>query len=77
MVRGSGYGEFTLLAALVRKQLQVIGVEPDDDRRDIASQCTSNPPNLRYVAGDAHLAGITVDRELTAIHTSPSFFNWR
>ena len=77
VVRGSGYGEFTLLAALVRKQLQVIGVEPDDDRRDIASQCTSNPPNLRYVAGDAHLAGITVDRELTAIHTSPSFFNWR
>lgn len=50
VVENSGYGEFTLLLALVRKGLQVISVEEDPDRRAIAAACASNPPNLHYVA---------------------------
>ncbi|MDR1675852.1 MAG: 1-acyl-sn-glycerol-3-phosphate acyltransferase [Tannerella sp.] len=50
VVKNSGYGEFTLLLALVRKRLQVISVEEDPDRRAIAVACASNPPNLHYVA---------------------------
>ncbi|MDR1103370.1 MAG: 1-acyl-sn-glycerol-3-phosphate acyltransferase [Tannerella sp.] len=50
VVKNSGYGEFTLLLALVRKRLQVISVEENPDRRAIAAACASNPPNLHYVA---------------------------
>ncbi|MDR2041215.1 MAG: 1-acyl-sn-glycerol-3-phosphate acyltransferase, partial [Tannerella sp.] len=50
VVKNSGYGEFTLLLALVRKRLQVISVEEDPDKRAIAASCSSNPPNLQYVA---------------------------
>jgi hypothetical protein len=50
VVEHSGYGEFTLLLALVRKHLQVTGVEEDPDKRAVAAACASNPPNLHYVA---------------------------
>jgi 1-acyl-sn-glycerol-3-phosphate acyltransferase len=52
-VRNSGYGEFTLLLALVKKQMEVIGIEKDPDLRDIAIHCASVPPNLHYVDDDS------------------------
>ncbi|MDR2139757.1 MAG: 1-acyl-sn-glycerol-3-phosphate acyltransferase [Tannerella sp.] len=50
MIQNSGYGESTLLLALVRKHLQVTGIEEDPDRRAIALACASNPRNLHYLA---------------------------
>ncbi|MDR3268750.1 MAG: 1-acyl-sn-glycerol-3-phosphate acyltransferase [Tannerella sp.] len=55
VVHDSGYGEFTLLLSLVRKQLQVIGIEKDPDKREIAANCVSNPANLRYLDDEAAL----------------------
>ena len=49
-IENTGYGEFALLLALVKKKLQIIAVEPDDDKRELAENCASVPPNLRYVA---------------------------
>ncbi|MDR3194461.1 MAG: 1-acyl-sn-glycerol-3-phosphate acyltransferase [Tannerella sp.] len=50
VVEKSGHGVFTLLLALVKKQLQVVGIEADPDLRELAAGCASNPDNLRYVA---------------------------
>jgi len=52
VVMNSGYGEFALLLALVKKQLQVIGYEENADMRELAGNCASIPPNLTYT-GDA------------------------
>ncbi|MDR3260644.1 MAG: 1-acyl-sn-glycerol-3-phosphate acyltransferase [Tannerella sp.] len=60
-VRNSGYGEFTLLLSLVKKQLQVVGIEKDPDLREIAANCASNPANLRYVDDESSLAGEPAD----------------
>ena len=49
-IENTGYGEFALLLALVKKKLQIIAVEPDDDKRELAENCASVPPNLRYIA---------------------------
>jgi 1-acyl-sn-glycerol-3-phosphate acyltransferase len=48
VIENSGYGEFTLLLALVKKQLQVVGFEKNDDLRELAANCASVPPNLTY-----------------------------
>jgi 1-acyl-sn-glycerol-3-phosphate acyltransferase len=49
-IRNTGYGEFALLSALVKKDLQITAVEPDADRRLLAANCVSVPPNLKYLA---------------------------
>ena len=48
VVVNSGYGEFTLLLALVKKQLQIIAFEENKDLRELAANCASVPPNLMY-----------------------------
>jgi 1-acyl-sn-glycerol-3-phosphate acyltransferase len=48
VVTNSGYGEFPLLLALVKKQLQVIAIEKDKDILDLATNCASVPANLTY-----------------------------
>ena len=65
IIRNSGYGEFTLLLSLVRKQLQVIGIESDPDKRETAIRCASNPPNLSYLPDMSSLVGETGDMEWT------------
>ena len=49
IVEHSGSGSFTLLLALTKKQLQVIGVEENTDLLELAANCTSVPSNLSYV----------------------------
>jgi 1-acyl-sn-glycerol-3-phosphate acyltransferase len=44
----TGYGEFALLLALVRKDLKVEVIEPDPDIRALAENCASVPRNLIY-----------------------------
>ncbi|MDR1102550.1 MAG: 1-acyl-sn-glycerol-3-phosphate acyltransferase, partial [Tannerella sp.] len=48
-IRNTGYGEYALLLALVKKDLQITAVEPDPDRHALAANCTSVPANLTYV----------------------------
>jgi 1-acyl-sn-glycerol-3-phosphate acyltransferase len=50
VVKNIGYGEFTLLLALVRKRLYITSVEENPDRLAIAAACAADLPNLHYVA---------------------------
>ena len=43
-----GQGEFALLAALVKKNLQITATDSDADLVDIAANCVSVPENLKY-----------------------------
>lgn len=47
-----GYGEFALIAALVRKELTISAVIEDDIRREIAENCVSKPENLKYTGNE-------------------------
>ncbi|MDR2232732.1 MAG: 1-acyl-sn-glycerol-3-phosphate acyltransferase [Tannerella sp.] len=47
-VINSGYGEFALLLSRVKKQLQVVGYEENDDLRELAANCASIGDNLTY-----------------------------
>ena len=49
LVRCCGQGELTLLAALVKKHLQIVAYEPVDEQRWVAQHCVSVPSNLTYV----------------------------
>ena len=51
-IRNTGYGERALLMALVKPELQIRAIEPDDDRRAIATNCAAIPENLRYVQNE-------------------------
>jgi 1-acyl-sn-glycerol-3-phosphate acyltransferase len=44
-----GYGEFPLLAALVKKQLQITASDPDEEKILLAAHCAAVPENLKYV----------------------------
>jgi 1-acyl-sn-glycerol-3-phosphate acyltransferase len=48
VIQNSGYGEYPLLLSLVRKNLRVTVIEPDEDKRLLASNCSSVPPNLVF-----------------------------
>ena len=48
-IQNTGYGEFALLLALAKKNLQITAVEPDTDKRALAENCASVPGNLRFV----------------------------
>jgi 1-acyl-sn-glycerol-3-phosphate acyltransferase len=43
-----GWGEKTLLAALVKKELIIIAHEQDEEKLSVARNCASIPPNLKY-----------------------------
>jgi 1-acyl-sn-glycerol-3-phosphate acyltransferase len=47
-VPNTGYGEYALLLALVKKDLQITAIEPDPDIRALAANCASVPGNLRF-----------------------------
>ena len=49
LVRHCGYGERVLLAALVKKDLQVYALLPVEECRRVAEHCTSRPENLHFV----------------------------
>lgn len=51
VVENCGQGEFTLLAALVKPNLQITGVCEDADMLDVARACAAKPENLEYVFG--------------------------
>lgn len=53
----SGYGTLPLLAALVKKELQVFGIEKDEEKRLLAENCVSRPANLAYVASVDEIPG--------------------
>ena len=61
VIANSGYGEFALLLALVKQQLQVIGFEKNDDLRELAANCASVPPNLIYTADEQCLTAGSFD----------------
>ena len=48
-IQNTGYGEYALLLSLVKKDLQITALEPDDDIRALAENCVSVQGNLRYV----------------------------
>lgn len=50
VVEQSSIGVVTLMIALVKKELLVVGVEPQDDLRELAANCSVCPENLNYVA---------------------------
>jgi len=43
-----GYGEFPLLAALVKKHLQITASDPDQEKLLLAAHCAAVPDNLKY-----------------------------
>ena len=45
----SGYGYDALVAALMRPDLQVYGMESNEEQRQAAASIGLNPPNLRYL----------------------------
>jgi 1-acyl-sn-glycerol-3-phosphate acyltransferase len=47
-VENCGQGEFCLLAALVKKQLQIVGTDEDMEKLEIAEHCAAKPTNLTY-----------------------------
>ncbi|MBR4199063.1 MAG: 1-acyl-sn-glycerol-3-phosphate acyltransferase [Bacteroidales bacterium] len=47
-IENCGQGEFALLAALVKKNLQITATDSDADLVDIAANCVSVPQNLKY-----------------------------
>ncbi len=47
-IENCGQGEFALLAALVKKNLQIIATDSDENNIAIAKNCTSVPKNLQY-----------------------------
>lgn len=47
-IKNCGQGEFALLAALVKKNLQITATDSDADLVDIAANCVSVPENLKY-----------------------------
>ena len=55
IVENSGLGVFTLLLALTKRHLQVIGVEKNTDSRELAENCASVPANLYYVGSEDDL----------------------
>lgn len=48
-IRDCGQGEFALLAALVKKQLQITAFDSDEELIAIATNCAAVPDNLHYV----------------------------
>lgn len=49
LVKRCGQGEFSLLIALVKKQLQIFATDDDADNLALAKNCVSVPENLCYV----------------------------
>ncbi len=49
-IRCSGQGEKPLLAALVKKNLQIVAAVSDDELRSLANHCASKPDNLVFIA---------------------------
>ena len=47
-IENCGQGEFALLAALVKKNLQITATDSDENNISIARNCTAVPQNLRY-----------------------------
>lgn len=47
-IENCGQGEFALLAALVKKKLQITAMDSDADKIAIAENCISVPQNLHY-----------------------------
>lgn len=47
-IENCGQGEFALLAALVKKSLQIVATDSDENNIAIAKNCISVPGNLKY-----------------------------
>lgn len=50
LIQETGRGEFSLLAALVRKKLEIFALIEDEQKRSLADNCASKPLNLHYIA---------------------------
>ena len=61
IVKNSSYGEFSLLLALVKKQLQIIVFEKNTDIKELAANCASVPSNLIYTDDEQFIAENTTD----------------
>jgi len=44
-----GWGEWSLLTSLVRKDTEIIATDQDEDKIALAENCASKPENLRYI----------------------------
>ena len=61
VVKNTSYGEFALLLALVKKQLQIIVFEKNPEVRELATNCASVPANLVYTDDEQCLTGTVTD----------------
>ncbi len=48
-ITNCGYGEYALLAALVKKNLQITASDSDADKLELARNCSTIPKNLTYI----------------------------
>jgi hypothetical protein len=55
VVMNNGHGEFPLLLALVKKQLQITAFEKNKDIIDLATNCISFPSNLTYTDDEQYI----------------------
>ena len=49
LIKNCGQGEWALLTALVKKDLQVYAYDEDSDNVDTAQNCVATPSNLHYM----------------------------
>ena len=49
LVKNCGYGERVLLAALVKRNLQIFSLQPSEEFRWVAEHCASRPENLHFI----------------------------
>jgi 1-acyl-sn-glycerol-3-phosphate acyltransferase len=73
VVRNYDYGEFALLLALVKKQLQVIVFEKNTDILDLAVNCASLPSNLIYTDNEQFVLANKTD---DCILIENNIFTW-
>ena len=68
-----GYGELSLMAAMLRKRVEVTAYDPDDDHIALASHCTVVPGNLHYTTelpDESQFDYIINESELLSSHKS-------
>jgi len=61
VVKNTSYGEFALLLALVKKQLQIVVFEENVEIKDLAVNCASVPANLVYTDDEQFIADNSTD----------------
>jgi 2-polyprenyl-3-methyl-5-hydroxy-6-metoxy-1,4-benzoquinol methylase len=60
LVPNCGYGVLALTIALVKKNLEIIGIDSDEDKINLAGHCISKPLNLTYLVTEEYTGPLDV-----------------